>query len=783
MSISRSGRPETHLFRIQVTGEFVQTPDRINGIARELGLQGRGAIEGRIICMMVNARAHDIEQLIDKLISALEGTNSASLISRERLPFVQLSGFRMMRTSAALPIRDRHATHGGNMCPDCRTELKDPGDRRFGYPFTECQVCAPDFKDQHDPASPESLKDLTCNACREEAMDPTNRRYLFSEISCPECGPALFWQRREEPKWQLNVRESIPQVIALIREGGIIAVKGNGGYHLIGDASNEKTIRDLRRRKGNVLNPLAVLYPGLSDATTEVDINEQQAAALLSSTGSIVICPFLNPIEKPRIARSSLTGILDRLGVMLPHNPLLQIISSVFEGPLAVTSANRSGQPTIHQSEARPELWHLADAILDHERLITQPREEPVIQFTDQGERILLRSDQPGYPGISVDWHEADMGTALAFSTTSSRSIGYVQDGIIIGLEASLDDMLNKNSNTSTTTERTDKTKINPEQIIMERAIKARHTSFTAAISLWPDVPVMNTWHHEAHFAAVLAEHGLLRSDEAVLGVVWDRGGLGPDGQEWGSEIMIRKEGRMQSFASFDFLSSPNNYPDKSDHRMAALGLLWHRLDARRLIGHLFTREEWTKYERWDNRGGQAKTNSMSHFINGVAAILGLTTEGCNTGSVNGLPLIETVARRIQMDVSLPYELHIIDGKVDWRSMIDTMIGDIDSGAGRDMIARRFLASLANLIVQASAEAGIRKVALSGDVFTSPLLVSMIAEQLGHKVALYIHQYLAPTDDCILIGQLALWADAKHRGRCTQTDTGTSVQNRSEKKE
>lgn len=783
MSISRSVGPETHMFRIQVTGEFVQTSDGISGIARELGLQGRGAIEGEIICMMFNARAHDIEQLLNKLLSALEGTNGTSLISRERLPFVQLSGFRMMRASSALPIRDRHATHGGNMCLDCRTDLKDPGNRRFGYPFTECLVCAPDFKDQHAPGPAGSLKDLSCNACREEAMDPTNRRYLFSGINCPECGPALFWQRREEPKWQLNVRESIPQVIALIREGGIVAVKGNGGYHLIGDASNEKTIRDLRRRKGNLMTPLTVLYPGLSEAAMEVDINEQQAAALLSPAGSIVICPFLNPIERPRIAKSSLTGILDRLGVMLPHSPLMQIISSVFEGPLVVTSANRSGQPTIHQSEARPELWHLADAILDHERRITQPREEPVIQFTDLGEKILLRSVEPGYPGISVDWHEDAMGTALALSTTSSRSIGYLQDGIIRGLESSLDDMLNDNSSKSTTAARADSMKVQPEQIITEPAMKVHHTSVAAAKSLWPDVPVMNTWHHEAHFAAVLAEHSLLSSDEAILGVVWDRGGLGPDGQEWGSEIMIRKEGRMHSFASFDFISSPDNYPDKLDHRMAALGLLWHRLDARRLIGHLFTREEWAKYERWNNRGGQAKTNSMSHFIDGVAAILGLTTEGCDAGFVNAMPLIETLARRVQMDISQPYELYIMDGKVDWRSMIDTMIGDIDSGAGRDMIARRFLASLANLIVQASAEAGVRRVALSGDVFTSPLLVSMISEQLGHKVGLYIHQYLAPTDECILFGQLALWADAKRRGRCASTDTSTSLQNRSEKKE
>ena len=115
--------------------------------------------------------------------------------------------------------------------------------------------------------------------------------------------------------------------------------------------------------------------------------------------------------------------------------------------------------------------------------------------------------------------------------------------------------------------------------------------------------------------------------------------------------------------------------------------------------------------------------------------------------------------------------------------MIDTIIGDIDSGAGREMIARRFLASLASLIATVTTAAGVKKVALSGDVFTSPLLVGMISEQLGRDTSLYIHQYLAPTDECINLGKLALWADAKRRGERFGTDVRSSVQDRSERSE
>ena len=775
MSISRSGGPETHVVRIQLTEDFACTAERVQDIARELALQGRGAIEGRVIYMMLNARGLEIEDLIHRLLTALERSAPVALIGRERLPYVQLSGFRMVRESAALPLRERHATGGENMCPDCRHELKDPSNRRAGYPFTECPICAPVFEDGPASLLPESISGLTCDPCRAEASDPTSRRYRFAEISCPECGPALFWQRRGETRWQQPVRETLRQAASLIREGGIIAIKGTGGYHLICDASNERSIRNLRHRKGNLLKPISVMYPGLSEAAAEMDINEQQAAALMSSNGSIVICPFRNTAEAPGIARSSLAGILDRLGVMLPHSPIMQVLSSFMDGPLAVTSANRSGGDLIYRSESRTELWDLADAVIDHDRQILRPREEPVIQFTDNGERILLRGSQGENHGVSVDWHDATIGSAVSISTASA--IGYLNDGIFTRSNTLSDKYSSDPENTGQIfpDERYPRTAIRPEIIITERSSKQSSEAYGMWKTRWPDVPHMQTWHHEAHFSSVLAEHGLLQADEPILGIVWDRGGYGADGQQWGSECILRKQGRMHHIAAFDYM--PNAALDHEDKgcRIAALGLLRHRLDARRLIGHLFSREEWPRYERRQIRGTDQRSRSMSGFINGVAALLGLMPEGCDGEGMDGLPLIETIARRIQMDVSQPYELSVIDGIVDWRPMIDTMIGDIDSGAGREMIARRFLSSLATLISDTCMMSGVNKVALSGDVFTSPLLVSMISEQLGEDVTLYIHQFLAPTDECVPLGQLALWADAKQRSRNAGSDARSSV--------
>lgn len=775
MSISKSGGTETHVFRIRIKEGVSQTTEELNGIGHELGLQGRVAIDGKIMHLMLNARILEMDEQLDKLLSIFGCSIDGSVISRERLPFIHLSGFKMVRGSSSLPIRERHATHGDNICLDCRAELKDPEAQRFGYPFTECPVCAPAFHHHETLGSLDTLNHLNCIPCREEAMDPTSKRYLFGEISCPDCGPAIFWQRKDETRWQLPYREAIQQVTAVIREGGIVAVKGNNGYHLLCDASNEKSIRNLRKRKGNLLKPLTVMYPGLSEAAEDMEINEQQAAALLSSTGSIVVCPFRTPTNRLRIAKTSLTGILDRQGIMLPHSPLMQVISSAFEGPLAMTSANPSGQSVIYKTEARSGLWALADAIIDHDRQINTLKEEPVIQFTDAGDRILVRGANQSLAGLFLVGQHDSHAIALNVSHHSRLNAGYIRDGIFLKMEQPAIAAFND----AKSFDQKDPCQIKPEVIITERVPKHLAESYSPFHHHWPEVPRLNTWHHEAHFASVLAEHNLLTSEVPILGVVWDSGGYGIDGRQWGSEHMIRKDGHIQHIAAFDELPYADPETLISGHRIAALGLLRHRLDARRLIGHLFSREEWPRYERWATKGGEPTTRSMTHFINGVAAILGLTSEGYEGTEMNCMPLIETLARRIQMDVSQPYELKVRHGSVDWRNMIDTIIGDIDSGAGREMIARRFLASLASLIAQVAAAAGVKKIALSGDVFTAPLLVSMIAEELGADISLYIHQSMAPTDECINLGQLALWFDAKRRSLISGTEESSSVSDKS----
>jgi len=72
-----------------------------------------------------------------------------------------------------------------------------------------------------------------CGACARDYRDPASRRFHAEPIACPECGPKLDG--------------SMTDIVARLRAGGIVALKGIGGYQLMCDARNERAVSELRR--------------------------------------------------------------------------------------------------------------------------------------------------------------------------------------------------------------------------------------------------------------------------------------------------------------------------------------------------------------------------------------------------------------------------------------------------------------------------------------------------------------------------------------------------------
>ncbi|MEI3013123.1 MAG: Sua5/YciO/YrdC/YwlC family protein [Sutterella seckii] len=110
----------------------------------------------------------------------------------------------------------------------------------------------------HHPQSPRRPPQTSmsvfpmCSACLAENENLGYRRFHAQPNACPVCGLQLELIRADDAPVP---RRPDRKTARVIREGGIAAVKGIGGFHLVCDASNAKAVKRLRDRKGRNEKP------------------------------------------------------------------------------------------------------------------------------------------------------------------------------------------------------------------------------------------------------------------------------------------------------------------------------------------------------------------------------------------------------------------------------------------------------------------------------------------------------------------------------------------------
>ncbi|HEU4980793.1 MAG TPA: Sua5/YciO/YrdC/YwlC family protein, partial [Solirubrobacterales bacterium] len=264
-------------------------------------------------------------------------------------------------------------------CEDCLRELFDPGDRRHRYPFINCTQCGPRFtiveRVPYDRANTTMARFAMCERCRAEYEDPADRRFHAEPIACPECGPRLRFEPGgpDGPEEAPVGEEALAAAIAMIGAGGIVAVKGLGGYHLACDAASEEAVVLLRRRKQREEKPMAVMTESPERLAV---LGADELELLHSRRRPIVIAPTRSDAPLAgEIAPGS-----PRVGLMLPYTPLHHLLCDGFGGALVMTSGNRSDEPiAFADDDARDRLGAIADAFLTHDRPIHRRCEDSVL--------------------------------------------------------------------------------------------------------------------------------------------------------------------------------------------------------------------------------------------------------------------------------------------------------------------------------------------------------------------------------------------------------------------
>ena len=197
------------------------------------------------------------------------------------------------------------------ICDQCKKEFYDPQNPRFHYPFINCTDCGPRLSIiaalPYDRANTTMRAFEMCEFCRGEYTNPLTRRYHAEPISCSHCGPQLFLCGTGGEILSSG-EDAVARTAELLRRGQIGAIKGMGGFHIVCDATNERTVRMLRTLKKRPSKPFAIMCRDAAQAGRAASLSAKEEALIDCNVKPIVI------LKKREFVWRTLTGFAADFG-------------------------------------------------------------------------------------------------------------------------------------------------------------------------------------------------------------------------------------------------------------------------------------------------------------------------------------------------------------------------------------------------------------------------------------------------------------------------------------
>ena len=297
-----------------------------------------GSVRNSRAGVLIEAEGDDatLEAFLTALDANAPGKISVAWSQPERLAGFSITNSARDGVARFSPAPDRA------VCDGCVAELRDPTDRRYGYALQTCATCGPRFTIVRAMAYDRERTTMAdfalCDRCRDEYEDPRNRRFHAESIACPQCGPRVTL--RSPDGASVSAVDPITVAAQIIRHGGVVAVKGIGGFHLACDATNNAAVAELRRRKRREAKPLAVMVANLDEAHAIAHVSPDEAVLLTSPARPIVLVARRDGIA----LANEVAPDCRELGVLLPYTALHHLLLGVCGRPLVMTSAKRRGR-------------------------------------------------------------------------------------------------------------------------------------------------------------------------------------------------------------------------------------------------------------------------------------------------------------------------------------------------------------------------------------------------------------------------------------------------------
>jgi hydrogenase maturation protein HypF len=627
-------------------------------------------------------------------------------------------------------------------CEACAAELLDPASRRYRYPFVTCAACGPRFTLVEtlpfDRARTAMRRFEPCAACAREYSDPADRRYHAPNNACPACGPVLS--------------AGLDEVLGVLRRGGVVAVKGVGGFQLVCDAASASAVDRIRRMKERPHKPFALLLSTIEAALGVCEVDALERSALLSPAAPIVLLRRAAGLRRDLVC-AEVAPEAPLLGCMLPASPLHLLLALDFGRPLVATSANRSGEPIVlDAAELGASFGRELDLVLDHDRPIMRRADDSVVRCFG-GRAVTFRLGRglaplslpvgSGARSLGIGAHEK---AAVALVADGRLTLGpHVGDLVsakaLAALEQGVAALCALHGGAAAT-------------VVGDR--HPDYASFSLAGRLAP--VVWRVQHHHAHVLACAAEH---RLEGQLLGLAWDGSGWGEDGTVWGGEALVVDGARCERVARLRGFALPGGERAVREPRRSALGVAYELFDPS-LAADAFEGAELALLLSALRRGVNCpRTSSMGRLFDAVAALLGV----CRTATYQ-----EQAAQALEASaaaaLSWPsYELPLAGGVLDWEPLLRALVRDRRRGVALPEIARGFHEALAAGAVSVATSVGLGRVVLTGGCFQNAVLSTSVERRLaaaGFEV--YAHAAIPPNDGGLAAGQAWFGALADEGG-------------------
>ncbi|MEY3869105.1 MAG: Carbamoyltransferase HypF [Cyanobacteriota bacterium] len=772
----------TEEIRVYGTVQGVGFRPTVYRLAQQFNLKGEVCNDGEGVLIRVSGTLDLIDAFVEKLQQNCPPLAKIDRIIRRKYqpvrPFDDLVITRSLTTKINTAIVADAAT-----CPQCQEEILNPLSRWYLYPFTNCTHCGPRLSIirniPYDRVNTSMKKFIMCEACKKEYQDVSNRRFHAQPIACPDCGPEVWLEKADNPNILLKNIANFQTISRFIKKGFILGIKGIGGIHLVCDATNEKAVKTLRKRKKRYDKPLALMARDIFIIEEYCPVSETEKKLLNSPIAPIV----LMKIKGNKKVASSVAPGQNTLGFMLPYTPLHHLILTDIDFPLVFTSGNFSDEPQcIDNEETRSKLHSIADYLLLHNREIVNRVDDSVMRVVNNKSQVLRRARGLAPSPLRLPPGFEKVPPLIAMGGELKNTFCLVKDGEAI-LSQHLGDLENPiafQSYQDTLNLYLKLFQHQPGAIALDLHPEYLSTKLGKELAFANNLKIYHIQHHHAHIAACMAENNIPLDAKPVLGIALDGLGYGRDGTLWGGEFLLASYRDFQRLATF-----------KPVHLIGGQQAIYQPW--RNTYAHLITYFSWAelreKYQDLEmikfldqkphqilhqmiQKGiNSPLASSVGRLFDGVAAAMGICRENCsyegqgamemealvdegilNNNEITGYPftIVTTDKKKINPEL-------YIDLQTFWLSLLEDLVQEVS----HPMIAAKFHKGLGSTITslaqQLCQENAIEQVVLTGGVFQNRILLEQVSQDLTQGGITVLTHHLVPANDGgISLGQAAI---------------------------